>query len=109
LHQFVLTSDAFLVAPDGIGTVLETLMIWQLLQVNHLVDTPLILVGKMWPGLVAWARESMLAGDTVLANVADLDIPQCVGTGEQAVVLMRKHHTKWLRTQGKAAKRRRKS
>jgi len=27
LHQFVLASDAFLVAPGGIGTVLETMMI----------------------------------------------------------------------------------
>src|SRR5262245_24083183 len=36
LHQFVLASDAFLVTPGGIGRVLETLMIWQLLQVNHL-------------------------------------------------------------------------
>src|SRR5262245_26780578 len=36
LHQFVLTSDAYIVAPGGIGTVLETMMIWQLLQVHHL-------------------------------------------------------------------------
>src|SRR5204862_3759230 len=33
LHQFVLASDAFVVAPGGIGTVLELTMIWQLLQV----------------------------------------------------------------------------
>lgn len=46
LHQFVLASDAYIVAPGGIGTVLETLMIWQLLQVRHLRDTPLILVGQ---------------------------------------------------------------
>src|SRR5215475_9698761 len=38
LHHFVLASDAFVVAPGGIGTVLETLMIWQLLQVRHLHD-----------------------------------------------------------------------
>src|SRR5262249_3602733 len=41
LHHFVLTSDAFVVAPGGIGTVLETSMIWQLLQVRHVRDTPL--------------------------------------------------------------------
>src|SRR5262245_65012029 len=50
LHQFVLASDAFIVAPGGIGTILETMMIWQLLQVGHLRGVPLILVGKMWPG-----------------------------------------------------------
>ena len=46
LHQFVLMSDAFVVMPGGIGTVLEAMMIWQLLQVGHLQDTPLILAGK---------------------------------------------------------------
>src|SRR6516165_4892617 len=49
LHHFVLTSDAFVVAPGGIGTVLELMMVWQLLQVRHVQDAPLILVGKMWP------------------------------------------------------------
>ena len=52
LHQFVMTSDAFIVAPGGVGTVLEMMMIWQLLQVRHVQkDTPLILVGTMWQGL----------------------------------------------------------
>src|SRR5262245_13369851 len=32
LHHFVLTSDAFVVVPGGIGTVLELRLIWQLLQ-----------------------------------------------------------------------------
>src|SRR6188472_2933635 len=56
LHQFVLTSDAYIVAPGGIGTVLETMMVWQLLQVKHLHDTPLILVGKMWAELMDWTK-----------------------------------------------------
>src|SRR5437763_2862092 len=60
LHHFVLASDAFVVVPGGIGTVLETMMIWQLLQVKHLQDTPLILVGKMWSGLLDWARDQLL-------------------------------------------------
>src|SRR5438067_11669536 len=60
LHHFVLTSDAFVVAPGGIGTVLELMMVWQLLQVRHVRDTPLILVGKMWAGLVEWARAQLL-------------------------------------------------
>src|SRR5215470_10523450 len=72
LHQFVLVSDAFIVAPGGIGTVLETMMIWQLLQVRHLQDAPLILVGNMWPGLLEWARSTMLAVDPPLAHPEDL-------------------------------------
>ena len=61
LHQFVLMSDAFVVVPGGVGTALELLMVWQLLQVRHIEErTPLILIGKMYADLVAWARGSML-------------------------------------------------
>ena len=56
LHQFVLMSDAFVVVPGGIGTVLEAMMIWQLLQVGHLKGTPFILPGKMYADLVAWCQ-----------------------------------------------------
>ena len=55
LHHFVLISDAYIVAPGGLGTLLETMMIWQLLQTRHLHDTPLIFAGSMWRGLVEWA------------------------------------------------------
>ena len=96
LHQFVIASDAFVVAPGGIGTVLETMMIWQLLQVHHLEDTPLILVGKMWPGLIEWVRSSMLAIDSPLVNAEDVNIPSCVANGDEAIVLLRQHHATWL-------------
>jgi uncharacterized protein (TIGR00730 family) len=100
LHQFVLASDASVVAPGGIGTVLETLMIWQLLQVKHLEDTPLILVGRMWPALIEWARASMLSVSPPLANVADIAIPRCVANADDAIAVLRGHHAAWLtRTQ----------
>ena len=99
LHQFVLMSDAFIVAPGGIGTVLETLMIWQLLQVKHLEHTPLILVGRMWPGLLAWARETMLAEDPPLAGREDLDIPRCVANADEAIAALAEHHAAWQRSQ----------
>jgi predicted Rossmann-fold nucleotide-binding protein len=96
LHQFVLTSDAYIVAPGGIGTVLETMMIWQLLQVHHLQDAPLLLVGRMWPGLVSWARTAMLSYDPPLANVEDFSIPQCVAGADEAVAVICEHHAAWL-------------
>jgi uncharacterized protein (TIGR00730 family) len=89
LHQFVLASDAFIVAPGGIGTVLELTLIWQLLQVSHLQHTPLILVGQMWPGLVQWARETMLTTDPPLASAPDLDIPRCVASADEAIAIIR--------------------
>ncbi|HEY7316315.1 MAG TPA: LOG family protein [Candidatus Binatia bacterium] len=99
LHQFVLASDAFVVAPGGIGTVLETMMIWQLLQVRHLQDTPLILVGRMWPGLIEWARSSMLSFDPPLANAEDMDLPRCAANADEAIALIREHQGKWLNAQ----------
>jgi predicted Rossmann-fold nucleotide-binding protein len=98
LHHFVLTSDAFIVAPGGIGTVLELMMIWQLLQVRHVHDTPLILVGKMWADLVGWARTHLLASRPPLANPEDLAIPCCVNTADEAISVLREHYTKWLET-----------
>jgi uncharacterized protein (TIGR00730 family) len=96
LHHFVLASDAFVVAPGGIGTVLETLMIWQLLQVRHLHDTPLILVGAMWSELVQWARAHMLDPRLSLVNPEDLSIPRCVATADEAIAAIREHHARWL-------------
>jgi len=96
LHHFVLTSDAFIVAPGGIGTVLETMMVWQLLQVRHLGDIPLILVGRMWPGLVEWARTSMLSFEPPLANAEDMAIPECVANADEAIVVVRGYYDKWV-------------
>jgi uncharacterized protein (TIGR00730 family) len=95
LHHFVIVSDAFVVVPGGIGTVLEMLMIWQLLQVKHVGNVPLILVGKMWRGLVDWASTSMLDPRLHLANAEDLKIPQCVDTADEAIAVVRELHTKW--------------
>ena len=96
LHHFVIASDAFVVVPGGIGTVLETLMIWQLLQVRHVRGVPLVLVGKMWKGLVEWARVSMLDPRLALANPEDLQIPQCVENADEAIALIRDLHGAWL-------------
>jgi hypothetical protein len=96
LHQFVLTSDAYIVAPGGIGTVLESMMIWQLLQVHHLQDAPLILVGPMWPGLVDWARSAMLSFTPPLANAEDFEIPQCVADADAAIEVIAKHQAQWM-------------
>ena len=95
LQHFVIASDAFVVVPGGIGTVLEMLMIWQLLQVRHVDNVPLILVGKMWEGLVDWASTSMLDPRLHLANADDLKIPRCLETADEAIAVVRELHGKW--------------
>ncbi len=95
LHHFVLASDAFIVVPGGIGTVLESMMVWQLLQVRHVSDTPLIFVGRMWEELVDWAREFMLDERGHLASPEDFDIPVCVNTAGEVIEIIGKSHAKW--------------
>ena len=95
LHHFVLVSDAFIVTPGGIGTVLETLMVWQLLQVRHLHDTPLILAGHFWDGLLEWAKGVMLKPDAPLISPEDLTIPQALPDGPSIVRAVREHHAQW--------------
>ena len=95
LHHFVLVSDAFVVVPGGIGTLLETAMIWQLLQVRKLDNTPLILVGKMYEELVDWCRQHMLRDDCPLASKPDMDIPTCVEDAAAIMKVIREHHAAW--------------
>jgi uncharacterized protein (TIGR00730 family) len=96
LHHFVLVSDAFVVLPGGIGTVLELMMIWQLLQVRKLASTPLILIGGMWPELVAWHEKHMLRPDAPLASQEDMRIPVCVPGAAEAIAILREHHAAWM-------------
>src|SRR3954454_11032460 len=103
LHHFVLVSDAFIVTPGGIGTVLETLMVWQLLQVRHLHDVPLILAGHFWDGLLDWAKAAMLKPDAPLASPADMTIPVILPDGPSIFRAVRDHHAKWKAKRGSPA------
>src|SRR5688500_8063311 len=48
LHHFVLVSDAFVVVPGGLGTVLVTMMNWQLIKWLKLLVVTLLLSGLMY-------------------------------------------------------------
>lgn len=90
LHHFVRLSSAFIVVQGGIGTTLETFMTWQLLQVRHIKDTPLVLVGPMWKSMVAWGKRYMSKTDPPMADSEDFTIPTCVETVDHAVEVIRK-------------------
>ncbi len=99
LHHFMILSDAFVVTPGGIGSLLEFALVWQLLQVRHLYNTPLIVVGEMWAELVEWGRRNMLREGSELASAIDFEIPQCVTAIDEAVALIRENRTAWLAAQ----------
>ena len=87
LHHFVRLSSAFIVMPGGIGTALELFMVWQLLQVKHMKEHPLILVGTMWPGLIDWIRGTMI--ERGLVSPPDLDVVKVVSNSEEAIPIIR--------------------
>ena len=103
LHHFMIVSDAFVVVPGGVGTLLEMSLVWQLLQVRKLYATPLILVGKMWAELIEWGRRSMLQEGRELASAVDFSIPHCVNDVAETVALIRSHREEWLRAQAALA------
>jgi uncharacterized protein (TIGR00730 family) len=78
LHHFVRLSHAYVVLPGGIGTSLETFMIWQLLQVGYLID---------------WMRKEMASRGTL--NLDEIEIPKVVESIEGAVQIIKAHKAKW--------------
>lgn len=99
LHHFMIASDAFVVVPGGVGTLLELSMVWQLLQVRKLHNTPLVLIGDMWKGLIDWGQGAMLREGIELASEADFQIPRCVSGVDEAVALLRENRDAWLAAQ----------
>jgi uncharacterized protein (TIGR00730 family) len=57
LDEFMNLSNAIVVAPGGVGTLLEFFYAWQLVQVEHICNTPIILMGNMWSGLLEWLEK----------------------------------------------------
>jgi uncharacterized protein (TIGR00730 family) len=95
LHHFVQLSSAFVVMGGGIGTTLEAMLVWQLIQVDHLRNRPLVFVGEQWKSLVEWGRTYWLSSDPRLADPQDLEIPICVDTVDEAVLVIRKNLEDW--------------
>lgn len=100
LHHFVRLSSAFIVVPGGIGTALELFMVWQLLQVKHVREHPLILVGKMWTGLIDWIQEEMVGRGLVSAT--DMDTISIVSSSDEAVPIIRASYEHFLEVKSNA-------
>ncbi len=83
LHHFVRLSSAFIVLPGGIGSTLEAMMVWQLLQAKHLPPTPFLLYGSHWRGLCSWLEEQ--AVEKGFVDPDDLRLPTLVDTVDEAV------------------------
>jgi len=88
LHHFVRLSSAFIVLPGGIGSTLEAMMVWQLLQAKHLPPTPFLLFGAHWRGLCRWLEEQAM--EQGFMDAGDLRLPTLVDTVDEAVDIILK-------------------
>jgi uncharacterized protein (TIGR00725 family) len=57
LDYFMQLSNVVVVAQGGIGTLLELMYTWQLMQVEHTCHIPIILLGDMWKPFIDWIEE----------------------------------------------------
>ena len=61
LDEFMRMSHAVVITPGGIGTLLELFFTWQLLQVKHIPERPVFLLGKTWwQGFIDWLKTAAL-------------------------------------------------
>jgi uncharacterized protein (TIGR00730 family) len=90
LDSFVSLSDIVVVCPGGIGTLLELFYTWQLVQVEHLCETPIILFGEIWSGLLDWLRDDVLARE--LFTPGDMNHIIHLNSPTDVVHLVRKIH-----------------
>ena len=87
LDEFMRISHAVIVTPGGIGTVLELLYTWQLIQVNHISKRPVILLGDMWNGLIEWMKSEPLR--KCLMDGSDFDHIKVVQNIDDVVILLK--------------------
>jgi uncharacterized protein (TIGR00730 family) len=89
LDEFMRLSHAVVVAPGGIGTLLELMYVWQLLQVGMIDARPVILLDReFWTGLIAWMREQQLGHGFI--SPVDLDHIHLVDTPKEVVKIIRR-------------------
>jgi len=87
LDEFMRISHAVVVTPGGIGTLLELLYAWQLIQVNHISARPIILVGDMWNGFFDWIKSEPLKAQ--LLDKSDFDNIVIVENVHEVVKLLK--------------------
>jgi uncharacterized protein (TIGR00730 family) len=86
--MFVKYADAFVIMPGGFGTLDELFEALTLIQTGKIRHFPVVLVGtEYWAGLLAWARDTLIADGTV--TEADLALLTLTDDPAEACELVR--------------------
>ena len=86
LDNFMLLSNVIVVAPGGVGTLLELFYSWQLMQVKHICNIPIILLGKQWPDFLKWIEKYPLKNK--LLNKRDVELLFIVKNCDEALEII---------------------
>lgn len=90
LDDFMRLSNAIVCMPGGIGTLLELYFSWQLLQVGHMPDRPIVLLNSsFWQGVIDWTKQEQV--ERGLVSPGDLRWVSIVDTPEEAMKIIREH------------------
>jgi hypothetical protein len=94
LDNFMVLSNVVVVAPGGIGTLLELAYTWQLVQVKQICDIPIIIFGDMWAAFLDWIEEWSLK--TGFMDRSDLDNVFLAKTKEEVMEIIRAFHGAYM-------------
>lgn len=96
LDDFMRLSYCVVCTPGGIGTLLELLFAWQLIQVKHMEPKPIILMDRQyWSGFLEWVKAVPIKRG--LINLRDLDQIVMVDTPEEVLEIVLKDYEKFLK------------
>ncbi len=95
LDHFMVLSNAVVIAPGGVGTLLELFYTWQLIQVRHTCNIPIILLGEMWTDLVGWLRKWPL--ERGLLSTDDMALLYVTKDCEEAFTVIQKAYEEYLK------------
>lgn len=95
LDTFMTFSNAVVIAPGGVGTLLELLYTWQLVQVNHICHIPIILMGDQWVTFLEWIEHYPLKRG--LLDQEDHDLLFLATDSNEAFDAIKKFHEGFLK------------
>ena len=94
LDDFMRLSNAIIVTPGGIGTLLELYFSWQLLQVGHMTERPIVLLDRsFWKGILEWMEEFQVGRK--LVSPGDMRWIHMVDTPEEVMEIIGTEHQKF--------------
>ncbi|MFA6991963.1 MAG: LOG family protein [Candidatus Gracilibacteria bacterium] len=90
LDEFMELSNIVVISPGGVGTCLEFFYTWQLTQVKHICNIPIIMLGDMWNGLTEWLKKWPLEKGYI--SDKDLSNLHCAENYEKAFKYIQRAH-----------------